>query len=401
MIRFLIYYWDSCREHYGWRIIWKYPVGVLKAVPYLVIFSDRNTVISFVSSLLFLGIGIGLGVARYLKVTIGDDKFYVDAVEVWMPVVRALNQGTPLYLNGAADNKPPLFMLLTAAVGETGAFYLVFTLLVGVANGIAAILLARGLRIRGCLRLGIVAALLFLSALPMIRGTIINVRSFALVPLLFALNTNNGFLRGVGVGGAGLCIQYAVFTIPFVAAERLIRLPRNRLRWVGWYLGGGAAIVAAMFGLLGLIYGVESMLAGIHWGYGIDLGVGATATPHGGNPPEQYIYRLEILDDPVVWGGYIFYAVIRITHVFVPAMFGTGYVAVRVFSSDKSWTEDGADGFGLLSVSIVVVLLPTLLINSQYYYWVLLVPFFATLAAIGLTIWLGVKITPDKRVALS
>jgi len=50
-------------------------------------------------------IDIGLSVARYLKVTIGDDKFYVNAVKIWNFVVRALTEGLLLYLNGSADNK--------------------------------------------------------------------------------------------------------------------------------------------------------------------------------------------------------------------------------------------------------------------------------------------------------
>jgi len=100
-----IEYWNSCYKHYGRRIIWENTVGKPKEVPYLAIFSDRNTVISVVSSLRFLMIDIGLGVARYLKVTIGDDKFYVNAVKIWNFVVRALTEGLLLYLNGSADNK--------------------------------------------------------------------------------------------------------------------------------------------------------------------------------------------------------------------------------------------------------------------------------------------------------
>lgn len=163
---------------------------------------------------LFLLIGLIQGIGRILRLQFGAAELNPNFINVWMPLSETVRRGTGLYLDGAADNKPPLFQLLNLALSFTGEHIAVFLVLIGLVNGLTAALLYRYLNIHHSRAAGLLGGLLYLLSLLLVGGNEINVRSFAALGLMAALVLRPEILRGAAVGAAGLFSQYAIFAIP-------------------------------------------------------------------------------------------------------------------------------------------------------------------------------------------
>jgi hypothetical protein len=181
---------------------------------------------AFVAVLLAAGLSGGL--RRLARLSAGTVSLHPDVQLVWYDLARAVTSGTPLYTGVAVDNKPPLFELLNVGAYLTGEYVPSLVLLVGLANGLAAVFLWRAAATPGHSRTGALGALLFLLVLPPVDGTVVNVRSLAVAALLFALATRSSVTRGTGVACAVLCSQPAVFVLPVVAYDGYARAGRSR-----------------------------------------------------------------------------------------------------------------------------------------------------------------------------
>jgi len=308
---------------------------------------------------------------RYLTVEYGRASKHWDVLIVWQPLADTLLDGGQLYLGTAVDNKPPLFELLNVAVGATGHYYPVFLFLVGTANGLSAVLLVRFLRRQDMGREGIVTAVLFLAALPLIDGTIVNVRSFALVGVLAALWSRDPVLRGGAVAVAGMFSQYAFLAAPALVYDGVSpdgALPRRH--WIARFAVALVAVVVSSFGVVAVLWGSEAAVAGIEQSFGNAL---------------EYTARDGIgvrspLAAPVVWAGYLYNTGVRIAFVLIPAFAGVVTVADRTRRT-RAW------GPPQLLLALAVLFTLPLVVRALPFYWVLPLPFYAALAAVALAQW--------------
>lgn len=136
---------------------------------------------------LLLAAGLFGALRRLSRLAAGAADLHPDVRLVWYDLAREVAAGMPLYTGAAVDHKPPVFELLNVGAYLTGEYVLALLLVVGLANGAAAVLLWRVLAARGHPRVGALGALLFLLVLPLVDGTVGNVRSLAVAGLLFAL----------------------------------------------------------------------------------------------------------------------------------------------------------------------------------------------------------------------
>ncbi|MFB6172573.1 MAG: hypothetical protein ABEJ23_08560 [Haloarculaceae archaeon] len=217
---------------------------------------------------LFLWLAAVQSLHRYVRLSRPSVGLHPDVTSAWLPVAEAVFAGTPLYAPGATDNKPPLFELLNLAVYATDHYVLAFLALVGLANGAVAALLWQVGRRHGASRVGLVAGVLYLGALPVVDGTAINVRSFAMVGVLAALVARRPAARGVALAAGALCSQYALLALPLVALDGLSDALAARRRGL-WRFGAatGATLIAG-FAAVGLIWGPTAAVDALHWSVG-------------------------------------------------------------------------------------------------------------------------------------
>lgn len=217
-------------------------------------------------AVLLVSIGVFEALVRFLRITIGSVSPHPDVTTTWRPVAIAALSGTPLYLGDAADNKPPLFEYLNLAVGLTDNYLLVFLVLVGLVNSAIAYLLWRTHAERGYHTTGITVGVVFLLAVPLVRGHAINVRTFMLAGVLLAVRFRSAVTAGIAIAGAGLMSQYAVVALPGVAIDRFRRLPRAR--WGNWLsrftLVAGIGVSLCYLSVY-LVWGEPSLLASFRW----------------------------------------------------------------------------------------------------------------------------------------
>jgi amino acid transporter len=97
---------------------------------------------------------------------------------------------------------------------------------------------------------GVVAALLYLGALPAVGGLWVNPRQISIVLILLALLVEGPIRRGALISLAALFSQWFVLaSVPITLFSLHDRSPRERLRWL------------AKFGITGLTLAVGSYLA--------------------------------------------------------------------------------------------------------------------------------------------
>jgi hypothetical protein len=308
---------------------------------------------------------------RYLTVEYGTAERHWDVRTVWHPTAEALLEGGSLYLGTAVDNKPPLFELLNLAVAATGKYYPVFLFLIGTANAASALLLFQLFRRRGREREGAVAALLFLASLPPLDGTVVNVRSFALVGVMAALYAEDPWDRGVAVTAGGLFSQYALLAVPVIAYDGMQARPRREARrWASQFAVAAVSVVALSFGVVAAFWGQEAAVAGVHHSFG-----GAIEYSTRTGPTIR-----SALANPLVWAGYVYDVALRILFVVILAVAGAAAVAADT-------RREGDWGFHQQVLALAVLFTLPLFVRALPFYWVLLLPFYAALAAVELGRW--------------
>jgi hypothetical protein len=215
------------------------------------------------SVLAIAALALGATLYRYIRAVVGTPDLFYDVREVWQPAATAVLDGQALYVGAATDNKPPLFEYLNVLVGSTGHYLLVFYLLVGLANAVIVVCLYHWLAREGHVIAGVLAALLFATVLPLVQGTIINVRSFALVFLFCALLTQGAVRRGGLLAVAGLFSQFAMFAAPVLAYEGVRRSDGSPRRWVARFATAGFVTATLAYLPLYLIWGPQSLVNGV------------------------------------------------------------------------------------------------------------------------------------------
>jgi len=75
-------------------------------------------------------------VSRAIQVILvsGGAEIRGDARLVWIPVARAVLNGTPLYTKEAVDNKPPLWHYFNLLFEISGSYILTGLIVIGIAN---------------------------------------------------------------------------------------------------------------------------------------------------------------------------------------------------------------------------------------------------------------------------
>jgi hypothetical protein len=321
--------------------------------------------------LVLLLFGISQGVYRYLLIRFGNHELSWDAQNWWIPVSEAVFSGTPLYVGAAMDNKPPLFQFLNLAVASTGYYNFVFLFLIGLTTGFVALLLAMWIQRIRDKTAGLLAGLLFLSCVPAAGGFIINVRTFGVAALLVALLLQGPIKKGVAIAVGGLFTQFIIFAIPVVVYHNFCQNSNDFFKsWFLKFSSAGLSIVAISYAVVGLIWGVESLFAGIVQSFIIGpLYAVATESPLGMTTGgEQYAP----LTNPLFYSSELIDVIIRIPHVLIPA-----YLLIRTqIIDEKNWSTKK------LLIGLSFVLLLPLLVRGFRTNWIYSLPFLSGMAGI-------------------
>ena len=316
-----------------------------------------------VFALLLANAGLFAGVARLLRIEAGRATVHPDVRLAWLPLARAVAGGTPLYTPGATDNKPPLFELLNLLAYLSDGYLVVMTLAVGLANGVAATCIWRACAVRGYPRVGGLGALVFLWTLPLVDGVAVNVRSFAVALLLFALVSNRPAVRGVGVGCA-LCVsQHAAFAAPVVAYDGY-RAAGRSTAWLGRFLAGLSGAVVAAFGAVFVLWGAPSLVGAVHATVG-------TAGPY------LLAYGPSAWISTATWTLATVRVHLRLWVLLALALWG-GWRVRREAARASAW------GPAHLALALLVALSLPLLVRPFVTYWVYPLPVLSVLAAAGM-----------------
>lgn len=325
-------------------------------------------------------IGLLEALVRLLRIEFGEMSPHTDVTTTWRPFARETLSGTPLYLADVADNKPPLFEYLNLAISLTDNYLAVFLVVVGLVNGGIAYLLWRTHAERGHHAVGVAVGVVFLSAVPLVRGHAVNVRTFMLAGVLLAVRFRSAIASGVAIAVAGLMSQYAVFALLGIAFDRLRRLPRTQ--WSGWLsrfaLAAGTAVSLCYFSVY-LIWGEASLLASIHWSV---------------SSAERYVFDWT----PSLWSGTTTWVRLhiemmgRLAVLLVLGAVGTLYTVRGSFldSHQQRLNERAMLFLGVFSVPLFVRPFPT--------YWLYPLPWLATLSTTGL-LAVGQRLQSDTPTA--
>jgi hypothetical protein len=314
---------------------------------------------------IFILLAISQTILRYFRIQFGSAIMDPDPRNAWIEVSQAVLSGTPLYIGEAAHGKPPLFQFINIIVSATGKYSIVFLILIGLVNGLSAILIWRLGRKYNREIIGIVAAVLFIGFLPVVNGTNINNKSLSIVFVLAAMNSPKAVIRGGALACAGLISRYAIFAIPVVAWDQVRDFEwQTLIRWLAIYVITGLGTLVLLFGLVGLIWGVSSVEAGLEFFF---IGGGNFAQGQSNQSP---------LGSLPVWGGMILYAM----SILIPLLV---FLSVELPSNTISVIK-GNWGMEEFATILLFTLSLPLLIRSYYKYWVLPLPFISILAASGI-----------------
>jgi hypothetical protein len=316
----------------------------------------------------FIVLGTLMLLGQWAMITFGDTgqtRFFVDARDVWLPLAEGvLSDGAPLYGPDQWDNKPPLWQFVNIGVAALGPYYIIFYALIGVAHGIAAYLVSVWVRRAGYDRIGLVSALFFMSAVPLVFAARINPRPFAEIALFIAILTasRSGAVSGVSLSVATLFSQFSIFAAPIIAWRAVGGESRQRqFQWLIAFGSGGIAIAALSYGIVWFIWGTETLEYSIR--YSILWIVGYESTSPALTSPITII------------GGHAVHLT-QIYFLVLPALVG-----IRGFYRD-GW--NWSDLRGVCILFIVVLSIPLLIRPGGIYLYPPL-PFVAVLATFGLS----------------
>jgi hypothetical protein len=330
----------------------------------------------------FLLTGLGFGLGRYGDLTWGNVAPNPDVVRMFYPIAEAVATGGSLYGPGLGDNKPSGWQLLNVAAYLTGEYTLTMLVVVGVANGLTAILLWRWLDEAGAEGVAVVASILFLLALPLVGGHHINSRPLMVTAVVLGFLAKTPVRRGSAVAVAALFNAYAAaFVIVFLwLVWRTASTPQ---RAAVRYLATGAFVGVAAFALVGGLWGVDSAAAALHWSYGFPLfdGVATSAIHSDAVVPDSYLADVWLFSEPGRWFAYARAPLFELFALFALAAVG--------------WIHrDRLSGRQLPHRPMIVggvAALGPLLVRAYEQYWIPVLPFVAVFAATGVVALLEIR----------
>lgn len=324
-----------------------------------------------------LGLSMLWELIRFVLLSTTGSRIADDAFLVWRPLASAVQSGTPLYLAEAVDNKPPLWLFQQVLSGASPDYVVTNLVLIGLANwGIAVAiwyLVDRRLQTSESPNIGLLAALLFLLAAP-VMGVAISNKNAGVLFVLLAVTQSGPYRTGGSLGIAGLFAQQAIFATPVVAWIAGRRAESGWSSWVGRFIVGGLAVVALGFLGVAAIWGPTSAIRGLQLTAGLVTPRSGTGTYFlGGLGREQ-----SLLVNPAQWGYSMYVVVQSIYFLLVPALVGLVSTSDERGAGEDVVRREFALLGGFLGLS--------LLIRPFRNYWVLLLPSLAVLAALGYSV---------------
>jgi hypothetical protein len=294
---------------------------------------------------------------------------------MFLPIAEGVTSGAPLYGPGLGDNKPPGWQFLNLGAYLTGEYTAAMLVAVGVANGVAAILLWRLLVRFDAPGIGVAAASLFLLTLPLTGGHHINSRPFMVAFVLAAFLTRRPIVRGVAVAVGTLFNAYGAV---FVLALCWLTWRETATPWraVGRYLAAGAVTAVAVLAAVAAIWSADAVRAALYWSFGLPvLGEASTsAVHHDAVSPDSYLARSWLLSDPLLWVHYVRTLVLQLLPLL--ALAAVGWLSRRGSRLSESAVRLFATGLAAAAVP--------LLFRGYEQYWLPTLPFLAAFAAVGL-----------------
>lgn len=312
----------------------------------------------------FLTFGFLPPIADYLHAMVGGYKMAGNARNVWQPFAEAVLSGGDIYV-AHWDNKPPLFQFINIFSELTGHYRLVFTLLIGTANFLAAVIIFKLCQRHFSQKTGLVAGLFYLSGgllFNLIQA--INPRQFAVVLILLAFLFSTASARGVSIAAAGLVSQYSVFAIPALIYDDYRRDRLTVRRFITFSIAG-LGTVAGIFGIVALVWSPDAAVTGIQYSF-FAFGEYTTGYSERGltfwTNPDRWLYKL------YRYG----------THLAVITFF-TISVIVDWLSGTKT-----INGFAMTAAVAGGVLLIPSMFRINVWYYLPALPFFAIAGAAAL-----------------
>lgn len=331
--------------------------------------------------LAFAGVVAAIEMIFYVGVTsrlFEDFWFFYDAREVWRPNAEAvLSSDTGLYQSPATDNKPPLWQYLNLAVYASGYYATVMFSLVAAANSVSAFLIFQyvsGLRGRSEIE-GMLAGSMYLFAVPAIGGLLVNVRSFAIVGLLIAINTRRGWISGLALSAGGLFSQFAMLAAPVLVAREYRRRDSGFTRWFIEFVVAGCGLA------------VLSFLPLLYWGVtSVENAIESSILYS-----DEYVLEHSVrnpLIDPWAWVEKLHDVVRRIYWLLVPTL-------LMLFARLRGVSSDDVEGTSVVAV-LCVLFLSTLFIKSLTYYWLFPAVFMSILTSRGVVMLAESQVKPNN-----
>jgi hypothetical protein len=316
-------------------------------------------------STLFLTLSTYISFFRYLRISNGLIEKRPDVNTTWLPVAEAIFSGTPLYLGDAIDNKPPLFEYINILVAATDHYLIGFLLLVAVSNASIAVLLWNLHSRRGQASRGFLSGLLFLLLAPLVNGHGINVRSFMLVGVLFALTRTRPTGQGVGLAFAASISQYAVFTIPSIIYSQLKSTSQNsQIFCIGMFFSTFIFFIAVVYSSVWVVWGEDSFWAALYWSVGF---------------AQTYVFEWDpsLWNKPQSWARIHTQVIKNLVVLIALSIVGIGMAVHEFAVKETSWS------YGAQELVLLAVFTAPLIIRALPIYWMYVLPWLCSFAALG------------------
>jgi len=318
-------------------------------------------------AILFLCWSASYSAVWYLYVRLDDGSVNIDH-EVWRRVGETILGGVAPYVQPAVDNKPPLVQIYSAVAVASGQYLVAWLALVTLAVAVVAYSLYRFGEAHGEADVGLVAGILFLSALPGLQLLGANPRVVAVAGMTVALAARQRACSGVALGFGALWSQYAVVAVPGVVWYRHRVLNESLQDVLRWF---GVVMLTVVFGYacIGLLWGWESLAGAVYWSILLTplYVVGAESSAL-----TQTSARYSLFEAPLFSLGMLTYFIVfRSLFISVPAL----------ISISKLWDDDYL-WLGPVCALVMIGLLP-FVVRAFTYYALFALPAACLLAAVG------------------
>lgn len=213
---------------------------------------------------------------------------------------------------------------------------------------------------------GLIAGALYLAAIPLINGAIINVRSFSLVFLLLALLDDRPLRRGVYAAISVLFSQVAVVALPILLYDG-IRRSGSRVGYAARYAVSGLGVGALPFLATAVVWSPDVMVAGLRASF---LSAGDYIVHHQ-DTSNPFV-------NPVSWAARLVNNAQNLGFVLLPAALALGVRCIR-----RRWGWDAELVAGVLAG----LFFTTVLLKSLTYYWMPVVTFASVVVGAEIDRW--------------